>query len=206
MHHVFAFLYLFLCTFFSTVAVASASSSFLRRSLEHIQNIMEIDLETCELASSSNFHIQLVDMGDTPANDSFQQAFELAAQRWQAVIIGDLTGFAKGYTTDWFGGTFSKAYDEAVDDVVIGYELRSIDGIGGTLGQAGPTRTRSTGPNKSTTVSGIMIFDLDDFENMPLADAQTVSKDNVLLYCICHCFELYSQSDVLLFQRLFYTR
>ena len=168
---------------------------------------MEIDLETCEL-TTSNFHIQLVDMGDIPADDSFQQAFELAAQRWQAVIIGDLTGFPKGHTIDWFGGTFSKAYNEAVDDVVIGYELRSIDGIGRTLGQAGPTRTRSAGPNRGTTISGIMIFDLDDFENMPLADAQTVSSNNLLFYnCICHCFEMYSQSLVLNnFKRLFYTR
>ena len=69
---------------------------------------MEIDLETCEL-TTSHFHIQLVDMGDIPADDSFQQAFELAAQRWQAVIIGGLTGFPKGHTIDWFGGTFSKA-------------------------------------------------------------------------------------------------
>ena len=73
---------------------------------------------------------------DIPADDSFSQAFELAAQRWQAVIIGGLTGFPKGHTIDWFGGTFSKAQNEAVDDVVIGYELISMDVIWTTLGQA----------------------------------------------------------------------
>jgi len=44
----------------------------------------------------------------------------------------------------------------------------------GTLGSAGAIYRRKSGDAKGTAVSGVMKFDLADFESMPIADARTI--------------------------------
>lgn len=147
--------------------------------------ISGVNLETCTPAES-NFYIDLVDMGMTPADDRVKEAFTKAAERWQAVIVGDLEGYAKGKVSDWFNGYFKKGkYNEAVDDLVIGYEIVPLDGKGGVLGQAGASIVRTKGADKGTTISGVMQFDADDFA--------TMSSNDMLVTILHgkHCFELF---------------
>lgn len=58
-----------------------------------------------------------------------QDVFVAAANRISAVIVGDVPNVRVGTV--------------AVDDIVITASLRAIDGVGGILGQAGPTALRA---------------------------------------------------------------
>ena len=60
---------------------------------------------------------------------SLQDVFVAAANRISAVIVGDVPNVRVGTV--------------AVDDIVITASLRAIDGVGGILGQAGPTALRA---------------------------------------------------------------
>lgn len=81
--------------------------------------------------------------------DSQKAIFQVAADRWSEIIIGNLPSF----NTD-IG---------VVDDLVIDAEGIVIDGSGGTLGQAGPTRVR---PGSLLPARGIMQFDSADLQRM----------------------------------------
>ena len=71
-----------------------------------------------------------------------------------------------------FAGYFKgKKYNEDVDDVVIGYNMTDIDGPNNVLGRAGAAymrykRSSSTGWIATSPISGIMEFDIADFDNM----------------------------------------
>jgi len=108
---------------------------------------------------------------NTGTNTNFDAAFASAKARWESIITGDLIGEAAGGVADWFGGQLSASYSGAVDDVVIGYEMKYIDGLNNILGSAGPYyyRTSTLSP-----VSGVMSFDEDDFANMSAANAEII--------------------------------
>jgi hypothetical protein len=103
---------------------------------------------------------------DTPQN--LVNAFTEAKARWESIILNDLPGFEKQSSLDfdWFFGVFSSGYNEAVDDVVIGYAIQTFDGMGGILGRAGPVYIR----NDDSPISGIMQFDIDDFSSDSYSD------------------------------------
>ena len=97
----------------------------------------------------------------TPAQ---QSAFQRAASTWQRVVVGDLPNVVDPET----GAT--------VDDIWIVAAGPTIDGVGGILGQAGPTNLRPgmTGlPWK-----GVMEFDF--------ADLAQMEKDGILNGVILH--------------------
>ena len=82
----------------------------------------------------------------TPAQS---RAFEMAASRWEAIIVGDLPDV----TTD-IG---------VVDDIVIDASIIDIDGGAGTLAQAEPTAFRA-GTNLPSR--GVIEFDLADIGDL----------------------------------------
>ena len=135
-----------------------------------------IDIGTCTPISNSNFNIQVINMGSTDIDPSFTEAFELAAQRWSKVIVGDVTpDFPEGTVSDWFSGQFSTPFAGAVDDLVIGFEIAEIDGLGEILGSAGPVFTRlDASGNALAPISGVMIFDVVDVSAMPIDDFKVV--------------------------------
>jgi len=118
-------------------------------------------------ASNAAFNIQLVNTGN---NTDFDAAFVSAKARWESIIIGDLNN-QPSIGVDWFRGQLSASHMGDVDDVVIGYELKYIDGISGVLGSAGPYYYRTS---TNSTVSGGMKFDQDDFANMSAANAEII--------------------------------
>jgi len=83
-----------------------------------------------------------------------KDAFKRAADRWSRVIVGDLPSVI--------------ADGEVIDDVLILAQGADIDGVGGILGQAGPThlRPRSAENTAFIPAKGIMTFDIADLANM----------------------------------------
>jgi Ca2+-binding RTX toxin-like protein len=81
---------------------------------------------------------------------SYQNYFNYAAKMWELIIKGDV---ADQY------GVVGVGY---VDDVYIDASVISIDGVGNTLGQAGPLEVR---PNNITT-TGMMEFDVADLSGL----------------------------------------
>ncbi len=111
----------------------------------------------------SEFSIDVRFLGGLTASQ--RQVFETAAARWSEVIIGDLPEA----TVD----------GETVDDVVIEARGASIDGSGGVLGRAGPTRIRVP---SFLPIKGIMEFDIGDLSRME-ADGSLI---NVIVHEMGH--------------------
>jgi hypothetical protein len=104
--------------------------------------------------------------------NSQKDAFKAAADRWTRVIIGDLPSvFADGVL---------------IDDLLIVAQGSVIDGVGGILGQAGPTRLRpaSAGAAAFLPARGKMAFDTADLakmeQNGTLVDVITHEMGHVL--------------------------
>lgn len=134
-----------------------------------------IDLATCT-NKDTNYNIQLVNMGGNVVDARYVDAFELAAKRWSKVVVGDVPDNDGRRVRDWFNGQFDQPYSGSVDDLVIGYEISdTIDGIGGTLGGAGPVFIRQDSSGRLTsTLSGVMFFDGQDFDRMPINDVRAI--------------------------------
>lgn len=98
-------------------------------------------------SGSGAFDIQIQYVGFTPSQRAI---FERAAARWEAVIVGDLPNAI-------YNGV-------VVDDLLINASATAIDGVGGTLGQAGYDRTRLTGTR--LPYHGSMQFDTADLASM----------------------------------------
>lgn len=101
-----------------------------------------------------------------------KDAFKTAADRWSRVIIGDLPSV----TID----------GEVIDDLLIFVQGVGIDGPGGVLGQAGPTRVRPSGAGQHAFLParGTMSFDTADLAQMEqrgtLVDVITHEMGHVL--------------------------
>ena len=103
-------------------------------------------------AAVSPFTIEVRFLGGlTPKQ---KKAFKSAADRWSRVIVGDLPSV--------------KVDNEVIDDVVILAQGSPIDGVGGILGQAGPTHLRPQGAGVAAFLpaKGKMTFDTADLKQM----------------------------------------
>mmetsp|Transcript_10788 Transcript_10788/g.32445 ORF Transcript_10788/g.32445 Transcript_10788/m.32445 type:complete len:459 (-) Transcript_10788:354-1730(-) len=132
---------------------------------------------------SPGFSIQLRNMG---TNTLYDDLFVAAKERWEQIVVGDVEGYPQGTVSDWFSGFFDTPNDEAIDDLLIGYEFTAIDGVAGTLGEAGTRyfRRSATGQFLST-ISGVMRFDEADF-----AEMDDVERQIVILHEIGHVLGL----------------
>ena len=103
-------------------------------------------------SSTSPFTIEVRFLGGL--NAAQKKAFKLAADRWTKVIVGDLPSV----TVD----------NEVIDDILILAQGTDIDGPGGILGQAGPTRLRPAAAGKAAYLpaKGSMYFDKADLKGM----------------------------------------
>lgn len=115
---------------------------------------------TATAAAQGAFEIELRLIGSISPN--VQSAFSAAAARWEQVITGDLSTVS--LTADQVSQC-ENAPAEAlvVDDLVIYVEVAAIDGVGGTLGSAGPCWTRI---NNGLPIVGNMTFDEADLADM----------------------------------------
>ena len=104
-------------------------------------------------------------------NEAAQSAFLLAAERIEAVVLGDLPDAAVPSAE---GGL------EVVDDLLIRAELPAVDGVGGVLGSAAPTFVRV---DSLLPVAARMSFDAADAAAL---EAEGVWGD-VVLHEMLHC-------------------
>lgn len=109
--------------------------------------------------TSGGFDIQINYVGFTASQRAI---FEQAAARWESIIVGDLPN-----------ATYNGV---VVDDLLINATSTPIDGVGGTLGQAGYDRARTTGTK--LPYHGNMEFDS--------ADLASMERDGSLLNVIVH--------------------
>jgi hypothetical protein len=93
-------------------------------------------------------------------------AFQSAVSRITAMVIGDVPSvlLSNINLSDCNSAlTGQPAINETVDDVVIYASVGVIDGVGGTLGNAGPCLIRNVG---GLTALGTMRFDIADLDNL----------------------------------------
>ena len=104
---------------------------------------------------TAGFDIKIEFVG-TGWTQAYHDVFVAAADRWTALIVGDLPDVS----------VRSKGKVTTVDDITITAELGQIDGLYGILGQAGPTAIRTNG---SLPATAQMQFDIVDVNAMDLA-------------------------------------
>jgi hypothetical protein len=132
---------------------------------------------------ASAYSISIVFLDPQPT-DSQKTAFLAARDRWQQLIVGDLSDYGPGFAADAACPTFTTPeVPGPIDDVVIFAAVRPIppDGGANILAQAGPCQLRSS---NLLTIAGIMIFDSDDIatltQSASLADVATHEMAHVL--------------------------
>jgi hypothetical protein len=98
------------------------------------------------------FDIALMNMGNITTFDS---AFQMAKQKWETIIVGDVRDHSsKPGDFDWFANAWpGLSTNGPVDDILIGYSFEHIDGMGGTLGFAGPVYVRNVKNKAGQTIS-----------------------------------------------------
>ena len=96
----------------------------------------------------------------TPVSASLQAAFQAAAARWAQSFRGDLSAVqVTDLDVAFCSGVEGTRLTGVIDDLLILVKVDSIDGVGGTLGSAGPCFIRnSTG----SPVIGTIRMDRDD--------------------------------------------
>jgi hypothetical protein len=94
----------------------------------------------------------------TSVSSAQRQAFDAAAARWEAAVIGDLPDVLLNVQAGTCGSE-SPAVNETIDDLVIFVTVEAIDGPGGALGNAGPCYIRRPG---DLPILGRMRFDSAD--------------------------------------------
>jgi hypothetical protein len=110
-----------------------------------------------------DIEVVIVDNG-TPSQD---QTFLDAAATWEQIIVGDIP--QQDFSTDPIDASACGAagiVDDVVDDVRIYVRIDSIDGLNGTLAQAGPCFPRQI---SGFPILGTMIFDEDDVAKLEAA-------------------------------------
>ncbi|MBI3983015.1 MAG: Ig-like domain-containing protein [Gemmatimonadetes bacterium] len=126
--------------------------------------------------TQSAFDIELRNL--TSLTAAQHQAFDNARLRWRQLVVGDLPDALLTAAAGTCGSN-SPAVNEVIDDLVIFVTVEEIDGVGGTLGSAGPCYVRNTG---QLPILGRMRFDSDD-----LAQLQITSKlGEVILHEMGH--------------------
>ena len=98
-------------------------------------------------------------------NTNYDSAFQAAKTRWESIIkcdLPDIPSREENTNFDWFVGQFHpKRYSGPVDDIVIGYAVKHIDGPKKQLGLAGSAYFRN---GNTSPASGRMVFDEADFD------------------------------------------
>lgn len=127
-------------------------------------------------------------------DSTHRAAFDSAADRWAEIITADLPEVTFSSPQD-FDFCASGAGDRSapIDDVLIFVRVDSIDGPGGTLGQAGPCTARhdATAGHPLTASSGRMTFDVADLDQL----ASDGSLEEVILHEMGHVLGIGSLWD-----------
>jgi hypothetical protein len=97
-------------------------------------------------------------------------AFEGAAARWEALLVGDLEAVAADLPANASCGQGEPAFAGTIDDVVV-FVTSFTDGVGGVLGYAGPCLLRGGGADAGLPAVGFMAFDALDVSDLAASGA-----------------------------------
>lgn len=102
----------------------------------------------------------------TSVDADHQSAFENAEARWESMVTGDLPDITFSSPENFdFCASGAGNRSATIDDLLIYVRVDSIDGEGGTLGQAGPCAARTASDDSFlTSAVGGMVFDEADLE------------------------------------------
>lgn len=106
---------------------------------------------------SHMFNIDLMNMGNITI---FDRSFLRAKRKWETMIVGDVYDHPSMpiHNFDWFANTWPEfAINGPVDDVLIGYSVEYVDGVGGVLGHAGPVYVRNVKNDEGQSLSATTI-------------------------------------------------
>ena len=117
-------------------------------------------------ATATDFQIELVFINNGTASQD--AAFVSAADRWMSILRGELTDVDFSLNPVAADGclTGQPVVNDVVDDLRVFVRIITIDGPGGTLGQAGPCSLHS---DSNLPVLGFMEFDSADVANLEAA-------------------------------------
>lgn len=141
-----------------------APIDFIRAIIEFLRN-RNTDSYTSgegENGVDSDYNIEVVFKGNG-WTDALKDTFIKASEYLSSIITGDVADV------------------NGIDDVKIEAEITDIDGIGGVLGQAGPTAVRSPADNWLTS-EGVMEFDVADADDYLSQDL----FDDIVLHEMMH--------------------
>ncbi len=108
----------------------------------------------------TNFKIELRYL--TVGTSTQIAAFDSAAARWQRIITAKMPDVLLNQPAGQCGSN-APAINETIDDLVIYVTFEAIDGVGGTLGSAGPCFVRNS---NGIPVVGRMRFDVADLASL----------------------------------------
>lgn len=95
-----------------------------------------------------------------PPTAAQREQFEAGAKRWQGLIFGDVEETEGTIPANGCGPSIPlPEFTGVIDDIMINVVLRTIDGPGGILGQAGACFVRTS---DGLPLYGVMFFDTDD--------------------------------------------
>ncbi|UCD25102.1 MAG: hypothetical protein JSW51_04030, partial [Gemmatimonadota bacterium] len=114
------------------------------------------------VTSAFSIDVRYSDSSLVPS-DTIKAAFDNAAARWEALVVGELANVSFNLSTGTCSGVWFPDFNETVDDVLIWVSVDSIDGAFGIQGQAGPCRIRVS---NSLPVMGGMVFDVADLSRL----------------------------------------
>jgi len=138
---------------FGTVGTATVS---LRVTDGMSTPVVATTVVTVGPASSDSFSITVRSVGSMTTSQL--AAFTAAATRWSQVVRTGLSDVPLTFGADDCG-TGAPSFSGTIDDLMVDASITAIDGIGGTLGSAGPCYIRSVG---GLPVYGVMRFDSAD--------------------------------------------
>lgn len=104
-------------------------------------------------------------------------AFEAAAARWEALVVGDLAAVVADLPANASCGQGEPAFSGTIDDVVV-FVTSFTDGAGGLLGYAGPCLLRGGDDDAGLPAVGFMAFDA--------LDLTALERDGALVPTIVH--------------------
>lgn len=120
------------------------------------------------------FQVEIRESAGVNLSTSQRSALESAVSRWREFLETDLTPVPAVRAAGSCGGASLPALNETIDDLVVYVESAPIDGVGGTLGSAGPCRVRG---GSLLPYLGGMLFDTADLSSL---EAQGRLEDVIL--------------------------
>jgi hypothetical protein len=114
-----------------------------------------------QFVQPGGYTLDLRYVGDISASQ--KAVLDSVGRRWERVITGNLPQVSMSVDAGECFDVAHPSFNGTVDDLVIFMVFDSIDGVGGTLGRAGPCYVRSS---SLLPVFGVMELDIDDVDDL----------------------------------------